>query len=592
MNKNGILRSLMAGLISLSILSACTSENDRTSLSEEGSPTVPDMILHNGNIVTVDQGFSRAQALAITGDKLVAVGSNEEIARLKGSGTRIIDLKGATVIPGINDSHLHLLEFGMTLSQIDLRGKNIDQIKASLAERVAQSKPGEVIRGEGWSEDDIGRMPTREDIDSLSPDNPVVFDDMTRHALWVNSRMLELAGIDKDTADPVGIRLEREPDSSEPTGVIHEGASLILPHIPELSVEAKKQAIVDGIALLNQQGVTSITEPGIKPEDAAIYEMLADEGKLAARVNVHLGGGRSLQQAQKSVAAYAGKSKNRGTTHNLMTLRGVKLFMDGAPPGRTAATFDDYACCPGEKGLLLYQGETEEQQREEVFKSIEWLHREGYQLGVHATGDRSANIAVEGLIRAMKNFPVDPDSPRSNVLRHYVIHGDMVRDEDIARMAEWQIGLSTQPLITHYAGHVLQELWGAEKGARHMATDLFLKAGVWASLSTDGPVVPPDWKQNIEYSVLRESEFLPDQVNGPQYRISIEDAIIAHTRTPAYQDFQEDLKGSIEPGKFADLVVLDQDIMTIEPRHISDVKTLMTIVGGEVVYEDSAMSGH
>lgn len=580
----------MAVLTGLFVLTGCTPENDPASQGGEG--VALDIILHNGHILTVDRDFSTAQALAISGDKLVSVGSNEEITPLKGANTRVIDLKGATVIPGINDSHLHLLELGMTISQIDLRGKGIGEIKDSLAKRVAQSKPGEVIRGEGWTKDSIGRMPTREDIDSLSPHNPVVFDDMTRHALWVNSKMLELAGITRETEDPVGIRLERDPVSGEPTGVLHEGADLILPHIPVLSDAAKKQAIVDAIEVLNRQGVTSITEPGVKPEDAAIYEQLADEGKLSARVNVHIGGGRSLQQAKKGVAAYAEKSKNRGTTQNLMTLRGVKLFMDGAPPGRTAATFDDYACCPGEKGLLLYQGETEEQQREEVFNSIEWLHREGYQLGVHATGDRSADIAIEGLIRAMEQFPVNPAAPKSNALRHYLIHGDMVKDEDIERMAEWNIGLSTQPLITHYAGHVLQELWGPDKGARHMATSLFLKAGVWASISTDGPVVPPDWKQNLEYAVLRESEFLPDRVNGPQYRISIEDALIAHTRTPAYQDFQEDVKGTIEPGKFADLVVLDQDILTIDPDRISDIKTLMTIVGGRVVYEDFPIPGN
>jgi predicted amidohydrolase YtcJ len=549
-----------------------------------------DLILYNGHIVTVDENFSETQALAIAGDKLAAVGRDEEIVKLGSKSTRMIDLRGATVLPGINDAHIHLAWWGLSLSQIDLRGKNIEEIQASLVERVTQIRPGEVIRGVGWSEGSIGRMPTKEDLDKLTPDNPVVFEEMG-HALWVNSKMLELAGISNDAMEPAGAKFERDSATGDLTGVFHEVDHLIFAHIPKISDARRKRAIVDAIEVLNRQGVTSVTDPGVALDGIALYEELAGAGSLSARVSAHLRAGRSLLEAQKVVTNYADKSTNRGTTNNLLTLRGIKLFMDGAPPGHTALMFDDYSCCPGEKGLLLYQGENEEQQIEEIFSSIEWLHRQGYQMGIHADGDRSASIAIAGLIQAMVKYPVDPNAPKTNGLRHYLIHGDLIRDDDIALMAEWHIGLAIQPVITFSAGHLLLDIWGQDRGARHMATGLFIRAGVWTSLSTDAPIVPPDWKQNIEFAVLRENKFSPDKVNGPNYRISVKDGIIAHTITPAYQDFQEDIKGSIEEGKLADLVVIDEDILSIDPHRISDIDTLMTIVGGNIVYRNSARFG-
>lgn len=584
MNLGSRLRLIIHSLICMLLLSSCAATQSRLQQPKA------DLILHNAQVLTVDQQFSKAQALAISGDRLMFVGDNEQALKLKGEITRVIDLKGATVLPGINDAHIHLAWWGLTLNQLDLRDRSIEEIKDLLAERVAQSQPGEVIRGMGWSEGSIGRMPTREDIDHLTPDNPVAFEEMG-HALWANSKMLELAGIGGDAIAPAGSKFERNKSTGELTGVLHDADHLIFPYIPEVSDAVKKQAIIDAIDLLNKQGVTSLTDPGVTSDQVALYEALAAENKLSARVSVHLRAGRSLAEAKTAVSNYQDKSKYEGTTHNLLTLRGIKLYMDGAPPGRTAFMFEDYVCCPGEKGLLLYQGETEAQQIEEITRSVEWLHRQGYQMGIHADGDRSANVAIEGLIEAMRNYPVDSESPERNSLRHYLIHGDLVRDEDIQQMAEWNIGLAIQPVITYEAGDLLLHLWGQERGERHMATGLFVDAGVWTSLSTDSPIVPPNWKQNIEYAVLRENKNSPGKVNGAGYRISVKDAIIAHTRTPAYQDFQDDIKGTLEAGKLADLVVIDQDILSIDPHRISEIKTLMTVLGGQIVYEELASTG-
>ena len=579
---------LVALLFSALSLGACSSK-DKPEPSQSAVSEPADLILHNGNVITVDPDFSRAKAIAITGDTLTAVGDDESVLQLKGDGTRIVDLDGATVLPGINDAHIHLAWWGLARKWVDLRDKNIEQIQASLRERVAQLQPGEAIRGVGWSEGSLGRMPTREDLDVVAPDNPVAFEEMG-HALWVNSAMLELAEVTDETKAPMGAKFDRDPDTGALTGVFHEVNELILPHIPESSDEEKKKAIVDAIEALNRQGVTSVTEPGAEPAKVALYEQLADAGSLSARVGVHLKSGRSLAEAQQAVVDYKDRIKGKGTTNNLMTLRGVKLYMDGAPPGRTALMFEDYNCCPGERGLLVFKGETEEEQIQEIYDTIEWLHRQGFQLALHVDGDRAAHIAIAGLMRAMKAYPPGPEADTPNHLRHYLIHGDLVTDEDVALMAEWQIGLATQPLITYSAGNLLLELWGQQRGERHMATGLFVRAGVSTSISSDAPIVEPDWKQNIEYAVLRENKSSPGKVNGPQYRATVKEAIIAHTIAPARQDFQADIKGSIEVGKLADLVVIDDDILSVDPQAISDIDTLMTILGGRILFEDPALA--
>tara|TARA_R110001599_G_scaffold353847_1_gene599996 strand:- start:14 stop:1714 length:1701 start_codon:yes stop_codon:yes gene_type:complete len=551
-------------------LKADTSNPELTT-SSVSSGTVADIILFNGHLVTVDSAFSEAQAVAIAGQKLVAVGSDNDVASFRGEHTRMIDLRGATVLPGINDSHIHLTMWALSRNELDLRDKNIEQIRELLAAHVATVALGEVIRGVGWSEGSIGRLPTRADIDDLTPHNPVVFQEMG-HALWVNSNTLVLASLDRDSKEPVGAKFERIPDSGELTGVFHESDDLLLPYLKSVSAKQKLEAIEAGIHALNRQGITSLTIPGVTAEDIGLYQTLAQEGKLTARIGLHVRAGRSLADAKRAVSNYADALKGRGTTDQLLTLRGIKLFMDGAPPGRTALMFDDYSCCAGEKGLLLYRGDTLDNQVKEINRSIEWLHQQGYQMGIHADGDRSAHIAINGLIGAMEKYPVAAETPKANPLRHYLIHGDLITNEDIARMARWHIGLTTQPVITAAAGDMLLDLWGKKRGERHMASGLFIDGGVWTSLSTDAPIVVPDWKYNIEYAVLREHGASPPRINGPAaYRLTVRQALIAHTNTPAYQDFQEQEKGSIEVGKLADLVVIDRDILTIDPHEISDL---------------------
>jgi len=557
-----------------------------------GQEQPADLILYNGNVITVDPAFSIRQALAIRADRLVAVGDDTEVLKRKGPHSRMIDLGGRTVLPGLNDSHIHLSWMGQSLAEIDLREKSFEEIRAALAARVAQSRPGEMIQGVGWSQGYLGRLPTRQDIDGVSPDNPVLFKEMG-HALWVNSQFLELAGLTRESTPPANAVFERDSEG-ELTGVLHEFYEVMDTVVPRPSDEDRKQAILRGIAALTSQGITSFTEPGVDAETIRLYRELEREGRLSMRATLHLRPGGNLKQIQTSLGSFGDTLKGHGTTSGMLTLRGIKMQIDGAPPGRTALMFEDYTCCPGVRGLISIDGDTEEQQIEEFNRSIQWLNDEGYQIGIHADGDRGAHLAIDALARAIQNSSADSgENSGPNPLRHYLIHGDLVTDEDIAQMARWHIGLSIQPVITYNAGPLLLDLWGQERGERHMATGLFLKAGIWTSLSTDSPIVPADWKENIEYAVLRRNKATPDRFNGlPEYGISAREGIIAHTLTGAYQDFQEDSKGSLEAGKYADLVIIGEDILAIDPGRISDLKTLMTLVGGKVVYDSGDLASH
>lgn len=548
--------------------------------SESGASSPVDLILHGGEVLTLDEHFTKANALAIAKNRIVKVGSDQEVLALKTAATKVVNLQGATAIPGVNDSHIHALDLGKSFKNIDLVGLSFEQVKAALADRVAAMAPGKPIMGNGWATEALGielNELNKAQLDHLSPDNPVVFHDMSHHVSWVNSKALEQLGL-MGKSIPDGVVVERNTTTGEPTGIVHEAYELIEQYTFKLAKTETKKAIINAVKFLNARGVTSYTEPGLSPEQAAIYEELAAEGKLKARVSIHLTGGRSLETIQHEISKYKGDASNQGTQTGMVTVRGVKLFLDGAPPGMTAATIEDYHCCEGVRGILAFKGRTEEEQRNEMLRSIGWLHDNGYQMGIHATGDRSARIAIKGLANSLQK----DDVKSKNTLRHYLIHGDRVKGTDISLMAERNIGLSTNPVISYYAGAGLTQLWGDFHGGRHMASKLFMDKGVWTSFGTDSPVVPADWRKNIEYAVLRKGA--DGVINGAEYRITARQALVAQTKTAAYQDFQEHEKGMLREGMLADITVLEQNILDIAPDHIRDIQALMTIVDGEIVF--------
>lgn len=573
--------------------------------SVTSQPMLADLVITNGKVITVDDNFSIAQAVAVKEGKIVAVGTNEDVAPLVGKDTQVLDIKGKSMLPGINESHIHAALFGSARPPLALdvgypTVKSISDIVEMVGKKAEAAQPGEWIRGLGWDEGYLeeclknsARHPTRWDLDPVSPNNPVCLGDMSFHLAWVNSKALELAGITADTPTPSGGEILKDPTSGEPTGILIEFPAqiLVMGVIPLWSREQKKEAILSAMKELNSLGITSITEPGLGPggstfqggmlgaECISIYNDLHNEGKLTLRVNILLlfgeYGGLTLKDLQQGLP-YIGI--HTGFGNEWLRIAGVKIFADGIPvsPARTSWMYEEYADAPGVKGSLAFPGETDEERYNELINMIVYAHKCGFQIGIHATGDRAIDACVDGFIKAMKEEPRE--------LHHYVIHGDFTTPQCAKRMADYNIGVNAQPGIKWTIADLEVITVGEERAAYEWPLRTLIDAGVHLAISSDAPVIYPNWQQGVEAAVLRESK-ATGKVSGPEQCISREEAIRAYTIEGAYQDHMENAKGSIEVGKLADFCVLDEDILTVDAHTIKDIRTLMTIVGGKIVYD-------
>jgi len=560
-----------------------------------------DLIIINGKIVTVDKEFSIAQAVAIKDGKIIAVGKNEDIKELAGKNTKVLDFKGKTVLPGINDTHIHAVAYWGTRPPLAVEigypvVKSISDIVKAVADKVKTVKPGEWIQGWGWDEGylqeclkDPARHLTKWDLDPVSPNNPVCLNDFSGHVILVNSKALEIAGVTKTTPLPSGGEITKDPATGEPVGLLKElpAESLVMRMIPPLTREQKRAAALIAIKELNSIGVTSITEGALGPgggdfqggllgsECIGVYNDLYNEGKLSLRVGIMLlfgeYGAISLKDLQKGIS-YLGI--HTGFGNEWLRIAGVKLFADGIPPNKTAWMHEEYV--GGGSGSLVLPGETDEERYNELIKMIVHAHKHGFQLGIHATGGRAIDACVDGYIKALEEYPWDA--------RHYVIHGDFITPECAKRMAKYNIGVAVQSGIKWTISDLMDTVVGEKRSAWQWPLRTLIDAGVHLSGGSDSPVSYPNWKQGIEAAVLRESK-ATGKVSGPEQCISREEAIRSYTIEGAWQDHMDNIKGSIEAGKLADLCVLDEDILTVEPHKIKDIRTIMTIIGGKIVYD-------
>jgi len=552
-------------------------------------------------VVTADSNFSIAQAVAVKGDKIVAVGTNDEIEALAGKNAKVLDLKGKTVLPGINDAHIHAALYGGTRPPLALdvgypTVKSISDIVKAVGEKAKTVKPGEWIRGVGWDEGyleeclkDQTRHPTRWDLDPVSPNNPVLLGDYSQHELWVNSKALELAEITKDTPLPSGGEIVKEPVTGEPTGTLRElpAEGLVMRVVPLWTKEQKKQAILSMMSELNSLGITSITEAALGPggtgfqgglldaECISVYNDLYNEGNLTLRVNIlYLFGeyGSCSFKDFQQIVPYIGIHSGFG--NEMLRIAGIKMFADGIPTIKTAWMYEEYV--GGGNGSLVLPGETDEERRNELIKMIIYAHKHGFQLGIHSIGGRAIEACIDGFIKAER------EEPRG--LRHYVIHGDFITDGYAKRAVKYNIGNCVQPIIKWTLSDVMDKVVGIELSAREWPLRTLLDIGVHLSAGSDAPVTYPNWLQGVQAAVLRESK-ATGTVRGPEQRITVEEAIGMYTIGGAWQDHMEHIKGSIEVGKLADFCILDKDILTVEPHGIKDIRNLMTIVGGKIAYD-------
>ncbi|MDW4905320.1 amidohydrolase [Streptomyces sp. ADMS] len=565
------------------------------------SDTAPTLILTGGQVLTVDGDFTVAEGVAVRGRDIVAVGTDAEVRALAGPDTRVVELDGRTVLPGINDSHLHGAAYGMTKPPfaIDVGHPTVGSIAgiAGVVERAVRgARPGEWVVGLGWDPGylaeclaDPKRFPHRGDLDAVAPDHPVCLTDFSSHMAWLNSAALRACGIDADSAAPGGGVIDLGVDG-QPTGILREAAQgLVQAGLPSPTVAERRLAIQGVVRELHARGITSYTEPGLGPGGAGTffgglstanwtaYAELVAEGELDARISVLLlpaPMGGSADDMRKGLAELR---RPASADPRLLNAIGVKIFADGVPPNRTAWMNDPYP--EGGHGALCVHGATPALQVDELREMIRVAHEAGFQLGVHVTGDRAIDTVVDAFIDA------ETAAPRADA-RHYVIHGDFIGPESLAKLAGHGYGVNMNPAIKWTISDLMDEVVGPARSAYQWPVRSAVEAGVRVCASSDAPITRPDWRQGVAAMLLRESK-ASGRPSGPEQCVTLAEALRSYTATPAWQDFADGWKGTIEAGKVADLCVLDRPLVGLDPHDITEVEVDLTVFDGRVVFERS-----
>lgn len=534
-----------------------------------------DSVYLNGNIYTVDEAFSKATALAVKGDRLVYVGDDAGVAAYIGTNTKVVDLGGKTVIPGLVEGHMHVTGLGNNLMVLDVFWKPKQVILDLVAEAAATAKPGEWIQGRGWMNTvwEDTAYPTKEDLDAVAPNNPVYLRRADGHMGWANSAALELAGITKDTPDPKGGEYLKTP-SGELLGCMTDTAETpIRQLIPAFTVEQQRDALLKAQEQLFSYGITSAMEAGqgIRTYED-IYGYLYEKGQLKLRVY----GLISHSSATGETADYLRANPIDPATYtarynNHLDLRAVKLYSDGSLGARSAAMLEEYSDRPGHFGNYRYE-------QSELDSIVKVAYDSGYQMGSHAIGDGANNQLLNAYEKAMTANPREDTRLR---VEHYQILTPADIDRTIA------MGVLPSMQTTHATSDMLmaEDRVGAERIKSSYAWRTLIDKGAIIINGSDAPVELVNPYHGLYAAVTRTNRL--GSPKGGWYineAMTREEALRSFTIWPAYGEFNEDIKGSLEAGKLADFVVLDRDYMTCPEEYIKDIQAVMTVSGGEVVY--------
>jgi hypothetical protein len=552
------------------------------SLEAQSPQSAADSVLLHGRIYTLDTKHPWAEALAIRNGKIVAVGSDREIGRLRGASTQVIDAKGHLVLPGFTDCHTHFMEGSLLLQQIFLNGvKTIPEIQGRV-KAYAVAHPNEPwLLGRGWNYPVFAPsgMPDKKYLDEIVRDRPVYLDGFDGHSWWANSKALEIAHITKDTPDPPGGSFVRDPKTGEPTGAIKEDAAdaIIRRAIPEPSREQKLKILTAGIQLANQLGVTRVhglTEIDALRDDLHNVDLIQElewQGKLTLRFYLAY----RVDPPEVSEQQMREITEARDRYHDDWISAGaVKFFMDGVIETHTAAMLAPYSDDPSLSGQLFWNVEKYQ-------KGVAELDRRGIQVFTHAIGDKAIRTALDAYEHAAQvNGTKDA--------RHRIEHIEDVSADDIPRFGKLGVIASMQPLHAYPDDDTLKA-WapnvGSERAQRAWAWHSIQAAGGVLAFGSDWPVVTLSPWEGLQNAVTRQTtEGEPKGGWIPSERISLADAIKGYTLNAAFAGRREKTEGSLEPGKLADVIVVSQNIFKVAPLEIGKTKVLLTMVGGRVVY--------
>ena len=532
-----------------------------------------DLVLANGNIYTVHDKQPKAEAIAVKGDRIVFVGSNEDAKKFHAA--KVIDLRRHTLVPGLTDSHCHIFGIGEREMRLNLEGTNtlgdfLNKVKA----RVAQTSTGKWITGRGWIETfwKPSKFPTRQDLDKIAPDNPVFFTRADGHASVANSAALRIAKIDRNTPDPFGGQILKS--SGEPNGMLLDNAQeLVSRNIPKPTEAEREEALLRGINREIGLGWCEIQNAGSDSEDIDLLRKDFEAGKIKIRfINAVYGPGKDAQNFLRE-----GATINAFDHH--FTQRTIKVIFDGALGSRGAALLKPYADAPDTSGYLT-------EKPEELKPMFEEALRSGIQVETHAIGDRANRLILDLYEQAFKAVP--PNARKIREPRWRVEHAQIIDPVDIPRFAKLGVIPSMQP------SHAISDLFfalsrlGIDRLAAAYAWQSFLKSGSIICGGSDAPVERGEPMIEFYAAVARKS-IRGESAEGwhPEQAVSRKQALKMFTIWPAYGVFEENDKGSIEVGKLADFTVLSQDILKIPEPEILKSRCVMTMIGGEVVFESA-----
>lgn len=525
-----------------------------------------DMVVINANVRTMESAKPTAQAIAVMGNKIVAIGTNAQIKALTGANTKIIDAKGKTVIPGFNDSHVHFLEGGFQLSSVDLRdAKSPEEFTRRIKEFAAKLPKGRWILGGKWDHENWtpNNLPTRQMIDAVTPDNPVLIDRLDGHMSLANSLALKMAGVNKDTKDIAGGEIVRDA-SGEPTGILKDNAqSLVERVIPALTFDQKLEAAQAATDYAASLGVTSVQDMSAGDAVGA-YQKLMWQGKLKTRIYAV----SPLQDWQR----WARPGIRYAFGDAMLRIGGLKGYMDGSLGSTTAWFYEPYLDAPDKKGLSLAPPEA-------VYEAAKNADKAGIQVMIHAIGDR-ANGELLDIYKRIA------EENGANERRFRIEHAQHLRQEDIKRFGSQKVVASMQPFHAIDDGRWAWKRLDEKRLKGTYAFRSLLDSGATLAFGTDWAVAPLNPMFGV-YAATTRRTLDGKNPNGwiPEQKITVEETVRAYTSGSAYAEFQENVKGTLSPGKLADFIILSDDIFKIDPMQIEKVKVLTTVMDGKVVFE-------
>jgi len=537
-----------------------------TNLACQQAPAGKADLIIAGKIFTGLNSRPFVEALAASGDKILATGSRQEINRYAGPQTRIIELAEGVAIPGLIDAHTHFSSGGQSLIELSFRGvDSIEKVQQMIAARIKELPPGTPIFGRDYDHTLFPdqKWPDRADLDKVSPDNPVVIRRVDGHSAWLNTLALKLSGIDGLTPDPFGGEIVRDQISGDPTGILKESAMNLIKIEPSIK-SSPEEDILRALDHARQLGLTGV-HASTDLKELEIYKKLKKEGQLTLRIYAWL----PIEEMDECLKL----GLKQGQGDEFLKIGFLKAFIDGTLGSGTALMFEPFADAPGQSGLAQYS-------EQEFYELIDRAYAHGFQVGTHAIGDKGVNWVLNAIEKAEKKYG-------QKDLRYRIEHAQIIKPEDIKRFRGLGVIASMQPTHCTTDMRFCEQRIGQERSKDAYAWKSLLDNGASLALGSDWPVEPLDPRRGLYSAVTRQNieQDLPEGGWFPEQKLTLAEAIECFTSGSAYASFEENLKGTLEPGKLADLTIFGLDIFSHEPEDILTAPVIYTIVGGKIVYQ-------